>query len=109
MKPVKKIPNLELSQEEKSVFSIIQKKGIIELNDLKKKSELSKRFVISVVIVSVVIAVSAGSYIVFASKSSSKLTQPGRKPLLILSIDGLLDEYLDHGLMPNLKRFATQV
>ena len=43
MKPVKKIPNLELSQEEKSVFSIIQKKGIIELNDLKKKSELSNK------------------------------------------------------------------
>jgi|TARA_B100001093_G_scaffold236648_1_gene226728 lysyl-tRNA synthetase class 2 len=43
MKPVQKIPNLELSQEEKSVFSIIQKKGIIELNDLKKKSELSNK------------------------------------------------------------------
>ena len=43
MKPVKKIPNLELSQEEKSVFSIIQKKGTIELNDLKKKSELSNK------------------------------------------------------------------
>tara|TARA_B100001063_G_scaffold98153_2_gene91693 strand:- start:758 stop:2455 length:1698 start_codon:yes stop_codon:yes gene_type:complete len=43
MKPVKKIPNLELSQEEKSVFSIIQNKGIIELNDLKKKSELSNK------------------------------------------------------------------
>tara|TARA_B100001057_G_scaffold361451_1_gene363896 strand:+ start:269 stop:1966 length:1698 start_codon:yes stop_codon:yes gene_type:complete len=43
MKPAQKIPNLELSQEEKSVFSIIQKKGTIELNDLKKKSELSNK------------------------------------------------------------------
>ena len=43
MKPEKKNINIDLNQEEKLVFSIIQKQGKSELNDLKNRSELSNK------------------------------------------------------------------
>ena len=43
MKPEKKNINIDLNQEEKLVFSIIQKLGKSELNDLKNRSELSNK------------------------------------------------------------------
>ena len=42
MKPLK-INNLELSEEEKSVLTIIEKEGLIELDKLKTKLELSNK------------------------------------------------------------------
>tara|TARA_B100000242_G_scaffold293252_1_gene270787 strand:+ start:12766 stop:14463 length:1698 start_codon:yes stop_codon:yes gene_type:complete len=43
MKPEKKNTNIDLNEEEKLVFSIIQKEGKSELNDVKNKSELSNK------------------------------------------------------------------
>ena len=43
MKPEKKNINIDLNEEEKLVFSIIQKQGKSELNDLKNRSELSNK------------------------------------------------------------------
>ena len=43
MKPEKKNININLNEEEKLVFSIIQKQGKSELNDLKNRSELSNK------------------------------------------------------------------
>ena len=43
MKPKKKNINIDLNEEEKLVFSIIQKEGKSELNDVKNKSELSNK------------------------------------------------------------------
>ena len=43
MKPEKKNINIDLNEEEKLVFSIIQKEGKSELNDVKNKSELSNK------------------------------------------------------------------
>ena len=43
MKPLKKNINIDLNEEEKLVFSIIQKEGKSELNEVKNKSELSNK------------------------------------------------------------------
>ena len=43
MKPEKKNINIDLNEEEKLVFSIIQKEGKSELNVIKNKSELSNK------------------------------------------------------------------
>ena len=43
MKPEKKNINIDLNEEEKLVFSIIQKDGKSELNVVKNKSELSNK------------------------------------------------------------------
>ena len=43
IKPEKKNINIDLNEEEKLVFSIIQKEGKSELNVVKNKSELSNK------------------------------------------------------------------